>query len=289
MLARKSHKSYAAVAYFTRADGLPLRRGSILVVDASLESIRGGRTDPAELLKLIQKGVRVHSCSKLHSKVFVFDRRAIVGSLNISGSSMIEAAIETTERQVIKDARNFVLQHSGDEIGEEEARSLQREYRPAKYGRNGSPRPKDPGRIWLVPWTDEDCSDDALQSAERRARAQAKHRAQRSSEYEQHRLRWEDGDPFFKEAKYPDRILFVSENSAKNLILSPLAKILASAPVSKRREMVFIVESRRQSTKRFAAAKAHLSKSLTKRIRNLKEDAKLLPRQEALSAERLWK
>src|SRR6478752_282263 len=73
-----------AVAYFGAGASklLPLKQGSRLVVDFSERAVTSGQTCPAEILKLIQRGVDVYSVSNLHAKVFVFRKRAFIGSTN---------------------------------------------------------------------------------------------------------------------------------------------------------------------------------------------------------------
>lgn len=105
---------------------LPLKRGSILVTRIDEVTVRQGGVDPAEVAKLIRRGVKVHLCSNLHAKVYVFGKRAIVGSANASKSSMglMEAGIETNDESVVAAARAFVLGLCVDEVGIERAKSL---------------------------------------------------------------------------------------------------------------------------------------------------------------------
>src|SRR5437867_1112590 len=82
-------RSYIAVAYVGTGGAklLPLRRGSMLVVDASRRAVSCGQTNPTDLLGLIKAGVRVYSVENLHAKVFVLGRLAFVGSTNVSTHS----------------------------------------------------------------------------------------------------------------------------------------------------------------------------------------------------------
>src|SRR5438132_14212299 len=82
-------KPVVAVAYFGQgaAKLLPLPSGSRLVVDASEGAVKSGQTCPAELSKLLNRGVRIYSRQNLHAKIFVFGTKVFVGSANVSQRS----------------------------------------------------------------------------------------------------------------------------------------------------------------------------------------------------------
>ena len=68
-----------AVAYFGKGASrlLPLAKGSRLVVDASERSVASGQTCPADLIKLVKRGVAVYGVPNLHAKVFVLGRNGL--------------------------------------------------------------------------------------------------------------------------------------------------------------------------------------------------------------------
>src|SRR6266853_4325440 len=86
-----------AVAYLGQgaAKLLPLPNGSWLVVDASESAVKSGQTCPAELKKLLKRGVRIYSRKNLHAKIFVFGPKAFIGSANVSrnSASMLHEAV----------------------------------------------------------------------------------------------------------------------------------------------------------------------------------------------------
>lgn len=132
-----------AVAYFSKGSSqrLPLKKGSRLVVDASLPQVRSGQTCPAELLKLVKRGVEVYSMPQLHAKVFVIRNVAYVGSNNASANSehrLQEAAIRTTHARVVSDARNFVIDLCKYRQTPEQLRELSKFYQPPKGGGRNS-------------------------------------------------------------------------------------------------------------------------------------------------------
>lgn len=103
----------AAIAYFSTDKNIVLRKGDVLVVNATTQSIRSGATSARVLRRLHRKGVRVYSRDSLHAKVILAHQQAIVGSANSSVSSskaLDEAAIMTTNAVLVSQARSFVHQ-----------------------------------------------------------------------------------------------------------------------------------------------------------------------------------
>ena len=135
-------KSMVAVAYFGQnaAAMLPLKKGSILLVDASEKSVKCGHTCPAELLKLYYKGVQIYSLENLHAKIYLVDKNMFIGSANVSGNSarvLKEAIIKTNDKRSLEDAKEFIILHCRIEMGDEELKRLEKIYNPPK---NGGPR-----------------------------------------------------------------------------------------------------------------------------------------------------
>jgi hypothetical protein len=126
-----------AVAYFGAGAGrlLPLPKGSCLVVDASDRAVASGQTCPADLSKLLKRGVTVYSVPNLHAKVFVVGRAAYIGSTNVSGRSeshLVEAAIRTTDPGAVQAARKFVQRHCLHELTPNVLKRLAKIYRPPR-------------------------------------------------------------------------------------------------------------------------------------------------------------
>ena len=133
---RSSRQACAvAVAYFGKGASslLPLARGSRLVVDASERAVASGQTCPADLIKLVKRGVTVYSVPNLHAKVFVLGRAAYIGSANASSRSaaqLVEAVIRTTDRKAVRAARKFVHDHCLHELTPDFLKELAKLYRP---------------------------------------------------------------------------------------------------------------------------------------------------------------
>jgi hypothetical protein len=91
---------------------LPLRKGDVLVCNASLSAIKQGSTSALALERFQKKGVVIYSQPRLHGKVVVLSNRAFVGSANASKHSerdLYEATLETTNEKMVASARSFVL------------------------------------------------------------------------------------------------------------------------------------------------------------------------------------
>ena len=135
---RSKQPSHVAVAYMGQSGDalLPLVAESMLVVDASLSSVRGGITHPGALLKLRQRGVRVFSSPLLHSKVFAFDGVGFVGSTNASTRSrdhLSEAVVRVKDAPTLADIRNYVNGLAADELTKSDLEWLRKQYRRPSF------------------------------------------------------------------------------------------------------------------------------------------------------------
>lgn len=142
---RYEGKSFVAVAYLGTgaANRLPLKKGSILVVDASESAVKSGQTNPAELMRFRKRGVRVFSMPNLHAKVFVFGGVAFVGSTNVSDNSanvFSEASIRSRQVSVVSGARQFVRALALNEVGPQKLESLLTIYKGRKKRAEGGRR-----------------------------------------------------------------------------------------------------------------------------------------------------
>jgi len=163
-----------AVAYFGKGASklLPLAKGSRLVVDASERSVASGQTCPADLSKLVKRGVKVYSVPNLHAKVFVLGRAAYIGSANVSNrsaSQLVEAIIRTSDASATRAARKFVLDHCLHELTPTVLTRLAKLYRPPvvpggkrgkKAAKQNSNRPMLPrlllAQLRLEDWSERD-------------------------------------------------------------------------------------------------------------------------------------
>jgi len=134
----------AAVAYagLDAPKLLPLRRGSTLVVDASIAAMKSGLTHPDALRAFLERGIRIYSQQDLHAKVFVIGSKAVIGSTNASRSSaqrLIEAAVITSEASAVEDAQRFIRSLCLHQLMPTEVERLATHYRPPRVPSADSP------------------------------------------------------------------------------------------------------------------------------------------------------
>jgi phosphatidylserine/phosphatidylglycerophosphate/cardiolipin synthase-like enzyme len=109
--AKNAHRTKAAIAYVTKASPLALKRGDVLVVDASDGAIASGQTSAAVLFSLRKKGISLFSHDGLHAKVVIADSVLFSSSANLSDSSfskLFEAGIETDNPNSVSGAVGMV-------------------------------------------------------------------------------------------------------------------------------------------------------------------------------------
>lgn len=177
----RGSRAWVAVAYLSTGARkmLPIKAGSVLVVDMSKRAVASGQTDPSEVLKFIRSGVEVHSAENLHAKVFVLGTRAFVGSANASQHSagyLQEAMVECGDQKTVASCRAFVQGLRGEVVEPEYAKEMRKFYRPPHFSLHGrrakgrrSSRVVSPTHrsLWLVPlnrggWTEEEYRQEAL-------------------------------------------------------------------------------------------------------------------------------
>lgn len=162
-------KAQVAVAFLGQGAfmRMPLAAGSTLVVNASLETVRSGQTDPRELLKYVRAGVHVFTRANLHAKVYVVGRSCFIGSANVSSTSeqrLVESIMVCSDSAVVRKSRQFVVDHAIERLGPEALKQLTTHYRPPKLLVHGAKQSKTKSResdpplaVSLITkdWTDE--------------------------------------------------------------------------------------------------------------------------------------
>jgi hypothetical protein len=100
----------ACIAYVTSTK-LKLRKGDVLICDASRYAVKFGETSARTLQFYFKKGVQIYSNSSLHSKLLISDTILVVGSSNLSRSSaerLIETAVITDDKSLNSQAKAFI-------------------------------------------------------------------------------------------------------------------------------------------------------------------------------------
>ena len=110
-LAKQTKSLSAAVAYVSDDSIISFKKGDLLVVDASNNSIESGRTSAKVLHAAYNNGAKLYSCDTLHGKVIVFDNYAYIGSANISNNSKVhldEVGVISDYPNIISGAIQFI-------------------------------------------------------------------------------------------------------------------------------------------------------------------------------------
>lgn len=113
----------AAVSYVTSDSILKFSSNDLLVLDASIESVKRGSTSASVIKRAISRGANVVSMPELHAKVMIFDATAVVGSANISirsAKTLREAISVLSDVAFVEKANRWIetLAQEGQQIDE---------------------------------------------------------------------------------------------------------------------------------------------------------------------------
>ena len=266
-----------AVAYFGAGASrlLPLPRNSRLVVDASERAVSSGQTCPADLIKLVKRGVAVYTVPNLHAKVFVLGRAVYIGSANVStrsASQLIEAVVRTTDPNAVRDARNFVQDHCLHELTPAVLKRLSKIYRPpllpgGKHGKRVATetfrRPTLPrlllAQLHLEYWSERD------QALHDKALVVAKKRREHPRSFELDSFR-QTGKCKYQRG---DVVIQVTDEGEGSVLVTPPGNVLyVRARQDGKRQVSFVYlerpSKRRRAVKTFSRA---LVRGMLKRLR----------------------
>jgi hypothetical protein len=281
------NNAFCAVPYFGTGGSnlLPLKKGSVLVVKFDRAAMRAGQTNPHDIIRLIQKGVKVYACGNLHAKVFSFGATSIVGSTNVSNFSadkLIEACAEISSPAFSKRCKAFVESLCGDLVELDYAEEMKKFYVPPKLMVSSSPqknRKRTPqhSNLWLVSlasvsWSEKDYAH------EEAGLAKAEQNLDQGETSKIERFRW-SGGKLGEELRRGERVLMSTKIDNGKVLLSPPGRVLNIKKYQidgKRRAIIYLAiptNKRARNQKSFLSALGTLKKSLgdirrTKRIRN---------------------
>jgi hypothetical protein len=166
--------------------------------------------------------------------VYVFGKTAVVGSSNVSRNSennLLEACVETTDKQVVSNAKKFVNSLRGDEVGLAYAQKMISFYRPPKVKRKQGSAKKPTNRtpsqsdLWLVSLVERDWQDiDIVQEEEGRAAAEKSLKSPRSSKLES--FNW-IGGKIQERFKVGQRVIQCTKTEDNKVLVSPPARIVS--------------------------------------------------------------
>lgn len=153
-------KNFVAVPYLGKgaAKLLALAQGDVLLCALSEANCRNGSVSPREVQVFQSRGVRVFIREDLHAKVYLLGTRAVVASANLSEHSrhsLDEAAMHTSDKQIIREIKDWFVQRMGEPVTPEWLAHCKKIYRPpkrieqnrAKTNRRLRPIGR---RVWLI-------------------------------------------------------------------------------------------------------------------------------------------
>lgn len=247
---------------------LPLKRGSVLVTRVTVEDVKQGLVSPKEVLRYLKTGVEIHNCSNLHAKVYVFGRRAIVGSPNVSATSarLVEAAVEVSETGLVAQARAFIRGLQVDPVSAEFAASLLCHYREDRVGgwsaeraKAAAPRSKsthaEHSRMLVLPLVEEEWT----QQAKEIAKAKRDRAKDAMSDPDKHRLvEVECDNTDWRRLRVGDRMI-QRFKKGRSFEFEPPARLIMIEPyVSGRGAVLFLERRKRLRDVGSAELRAHL-------------------------------
>ena len=252
-LSRKSNRSSVAVAYLGAhaSELLHLKEGDTLVVAMSMTNVRLGQVNPFEVEKFYKKGVLIFNRQDLHSKVYVFGDKALVGSANISSNSsefLVESAILTDEPKVVSKARRFVDSIAIERVEESYIELCKRRYNPPP--RSGSRRNHSAGlsRLWIVGTVPTTYSEDDEKTLKRDQKI-FENKVVDPRRYEVSPIRCTLTDRFAREAKEGDIIIEFAKHNGRTDVLKP--KRILGKTIDRKRKKIFVrVEERKRLVKK---------------------------------------
>jgi hypothetical protein len=167
LLATTRQPAWLAISYIGRSapEILRLKPGDVIVVNGSDNAVKAGATHPGAVATWLSAGVRVVNHERLHAKVIVVGRTAIVGSANVSqraaGGMIAEAALKTTDPHAVANARAFVenlIKLEGEDIDQDWVEEAIRHFPKAGVvpaWTDTEPSQAGPFRLWLGWWNEE--------------------------------------------------------------------------------------------------------------------------------------
>lgn len=160
--AQRSKTRRIAVAYLGKGANelLPLKKGDTLIVNMTLPNVKNSQVNPFEVEKYYNAGVKIFHCKNLHSKVYLFDKQAIICSANISNNSysstgLIECGVLTTNKQVLHDTATFINRLAVEKVSRAYIDLCKENYNPPKFtGAKGKQLIKEPqietSNFWVI-------------------------------------------------------------------------------------------------------------------------------------------
>jgi hypothetical protein len=231
---------------------LPLRRGDVLIVNASDNALGNHATSPEALAVYHAAGVRVFSSARLHAKLLVTTGQAVVGSANASANSTHchEAVLITDDAAILADARAFIdglddcIQVDDDFL--RHAQATWAKGRPTMLPGLGETR-TDPGFLPPLPFrlylTESEYYDptDTEERAIRRASRQLRRTAGPAATYRlrSYRLRRDD-----RPYRRGDVLISLHRDNDDSWVTPPAVVLSDPIPIPRTRSVIYVLKER---------------------------------------------
>ena len=267
-----------AVAYFGTGatKQLRLRKGDILIVAMGLNNVKAGQVNPFEIEKLFKKGVQLFNLNNLHSKVYLFTDKVIVGSANAStnsADSLIETAILTDNEQIVRQANDFISSNCIEKIEADYIEICKENYRPPKF--NGARKRKirtrtkfrgELSRLWVIStgltsWKD---SEDEIVEKDRNL---FEIKIENKRTFEVDGIKYGYNDSFINKVKEGDIVIEIETHDVKTFTKPP-RRVLGVTWDKKDNSAFLRTEERKiKKTKSWLQLQNHLKRNGIKNIK----------------------
>jgi len=277
-LAKHATRKYVAIAYLGKGATklLPMGQGDVLVVDLREDTVRAGQVSPFEIEEYLKRRVEVYAYSNLHAKVFVFDRKAIIASANVSShskNSLVECGVLVTDVDVVNSARGFVMSLTGAPVTPAYLKSLKKQYQPPKIrgGRRNGKRDRQDShpRLWIerINSVDFDDKENRLTKVGKVvARKKVKDKKKYSVEVVRYPSKWGLG----QKASFGDLVIQIWSEEDGSLWVYPPSRIVHLKPYvnsnGAERKLVFTEEPRNPKRLEWKVFRAALKKVGVSRV-----------------------
>lgn len=287
-LSQKSKRTKIAVAYFGTGatKQLKLKTGDTLVVAMGLNNVKSGQVNPFEIEILLDKGVKLFNLSNLHSKIYLFDDKVIVGSANVSTNSentLIETGILTDDKQTIKEANKFITENCVEKIERDYIEICKKNYNPPKFFGTSKKRKAtkkqtfkgELSRLWVIsttptPWKESDyeTTDNDRQKFEKKIK--------NKRTFEVDEIKYDSSNSFINEVKEGDILIEIETHKVKAFAIQPKRALGVTWDKKNKKAFLRTEERKRRKIKGWTMLQKELlrngikgiSKNSTKEIKN---------------------
>ena len=287
-LSQKSKRTKIAVAYFGTGatKQLSLKTGDTLVVAMGLNNVKSGQVNPFEIEILLDKGVNLFNLSNLHSKIYLFDDKVIVGSANVStnsASTLIETGILTDDKQIIKEANKFITKNCVEKIERDYIEICKKNYHPPKFfGTSIKSKTSkkqtfrgELSRLWVISTTPTPWKESDYETTDKdRQKFEKKIKNKRTFEVDE--IKYNSSNSFINEVKEGDILIEIETHKVKAFAIQPKRALGVTWDKKNKKAFLRTEERKRRKLKGWTILQKELlrngvkgiSKNSTKEIKN---------------------